>query len=103
MKSARQRKRFADTYFLEFSRTFLHFFYQEEAFNGCYDKFCTIKWFDFCLSRTLRVILSGLINFGRWITKYIILNIIYIRLPIYLAIAGYCLTRLVNQKITMTE
>ena len=35
--------------------------------------------------------------------KYIILNIIYIGLPIYLAIAGYCLTRLVNQKITMAE
>ena len=50
--------------------TFLHFFYQAEAFNGCYDKFCTIKWFDFCLSITLRVIFKWLIKDGRWIIMY---------------------------------
>ena len=40
------------TSFWEFSSTFLHFLYQAEVFNGCYDKLCTIKWFNFCLSRT---------------------------------------------------
>ena len=42
--------------------TFLHFSYQSEAFNGCYNKFCTIKWFDFRLSTTLRVVLKWLIE-----------------------------------------
>ena len=37
----------------EFSSTFRTFSYQAEAFNGCYNKLCTIKWFDLCLSRTL--------------------------------------------------
>ena len=37
---------------------FLHFSYQAEAFNGYYDKLCTIKWDDFCLSITLRVIFN---------------------------------------------
>ena len=53
--------------FWEFSSTFLHFSYQAEAFNGCYDKLFTIKWFDFCLSRTLRVVFKWLIYGGRWI------------------------------------
>ena len=35
-----------------------------EAFNGCYDKFGTIKWFDFCLSMTLRVNFKWLIKRG---------------------------------------
>ena len=47
--------------------TFLHFSYQSEAFNWCYDKLCTIKWFDFCLSITLRVIFKWLIKGERWI------------------------------------
>ena len=50
--------------------TFLHFFYQAEAFNRCSDKLCTIKWFDFCLSITLRVIFKWLIKDGRWIIMY---------------------------------
>ena len=37
----------------EFHSTFRHLPYQVEAFNRCYDKLCTIKWFNFCLSRTL--------------------------------------------------
>ena len=37
----------------EFSSTFWRFSYQAEAFNGRYDKLCTIKWFDLCLSKTL--------------------------------------------------
>ena len=45
------------------------FSYQAEAFNGSYDKLCTTKWFDFCLSRTLRVIFKWLINVRRWIIK----------------------------------
>ena len=32
------------------------FLVKVEALNGCYNILCTIKWFDFCLSRTLRVI-----------------------------------------------
>ena len=35
-----------------------------EAFNGCYDKFGSIKWFDFCLSMTLRVNFKWLIKRG---------------------------------------
>ena len=50
--------------------TFLHFSYQSEAFNGCYDKLCTMKWFDFCLSITLRVIFKWLIKVERWIIMY---------------------------------
>ena len=34
------------------------------SFNGCYDKFGTIKWFDFCLSMTLRVNFKWLIKRG---------------------------------------
>ena len=44
---------------------FCIFSYQAEGFNGCYDKLCTTKWFDFCSSRTLRVIFMPLINDGR--------------------------------------
>ena len=48
--------------------TFLHFSYQVETFNGCYDKLCTKKWFDFfCFSITLRVIFKWLIKGERWI------------------------------------
>ena len=50
--------------------TFLHFSYQSEAFNGCYDKLCTMKWFVFCLSITLRVICKWLIKVERWIIMY---------------------------------
>ena len=32
----------------------LSFFFQAEAFNGCYGKLWKIKWFDFCWSMTLR-------------------------------------------------
>ena len=44
------------------------FSYLAEAFNGCYDKLSAIKWFDFCFSRTLRVIFKWLISGGTWIT-----------------------------------
>ena len=54
MKSAKQARMFLETF-------------QTEAFNGCYDKIWTIKLFDFCLSRTLRVIFKWLINSARWI------------------------------------
>ena len=37
------------------------------AFNECYDRLCKIKWFDFCLSITLRVIFKWLIKGERWI------------------------------------
>ena len=47
--------------------TFLHFLYRVEAFSGCFDKLCTKKWFDFCLSITLRVIFKWLVKGGRWI------------------------------------
>ena len=84
----------------EFSSTFLDFSYQAEAFNGCYYKLCTIKWFDLFLSRTLRVIFKWLINDGRWIImggRYIYIYIyiyiyytymyyIYINIYIYLYI-----------------
>ena len=40
-------------FFWEFSCTFWHTSYQAKTFNECYDKLCTTKWFDFCLSRTL--------------------------------------------------
>ena len=36
------------------------------TFNGCYDKLCTMKWFDFCLSIGLRVIFKWLIKGERW-------------------------------------
>ena len=39
----------------EFNSTFRNFSYEAEAFNRCYDKLCRIKWFDFCLSRTLNI------------------------------------------------
>ena len=45
----------------------LTFSYQAEVFNGCCDRLCTIKWFDFCLSMTLRVIFKWLIKSERWI------------------------------------
>ena len=51
----------------EFSRTFLQFSYQVVALNGWCGKLCTVKWFDFCLSRTLRVIFKSLINGEKWI------------------------------------
>ena len=54
MKSARQAGMSLHS-FWEFSSKFLHFSFQVEAFNGCHDKLCVIKWFDFCLSRTLRI------------------------------------------------
>ena len=37
------------------------------AFNECYDRLCKIKWFDFCLSITLRVIFKWLMKCERWI------------------------------------
>ena len=40
---------------------------RQKPLMGCYDKFCAIKWFDFCLGRTLRVIFKWLVNGGRWI------------------------------------
>ena len=43
------------------------FSYQAKAFNEWYDKRFRIKWFDFCLSRTLRIIFKSLIHSGRWI------------------------------------
>ena len=51
----------------EFSRTFLQFSYQVVALNGWCGKLCAVKWFDFCLSRTLRVIFKSLINGEKWI------------------------------------
>ena len=45
----------------------LTFSCQAEVFNGCCDRLCTIKWFDFCLSMTLRVIFKWLIKSERWI------------------------------------
>ena len=38
-------------------------------YNGC-TMVCTIKWFDFCLSITLRVIFKWLIKGKRWIIMY---------------------------------
>ena len=74
----------------------MHCSYQAEAFNGCYDKLCAIKWFDFCFSTSLRVIFNLLIKGKRWIImcrrKWI-----YKELFKHLAIAPYCLTRLLNQ------
>ena len=57
------------SFFLLWNKTyiFLHCSYQAEAFNGCYDRLCTIKWFDFCLSITLRVIFKVLIKGEKWI------------------------------------
>ena len=49
-------------FFSELSCRFWHIYYQAETFNGCYDKLCTVKWFDFYLSRTLWVIFKWLIN-----------------------------------------
>ena len=37
------------------------------AFNKCYDRLCKIKWFDFCLNITLRVIFKWLMKGERWI------------------------------------
>ena len=37
------------------------------VFNECYDRLCKIKWFDFCLSITLRVIFKWLMKGERWI------------------------------------
>ena len=60
--------------------------YQAEAFNGYYDyydKLCTTKWFDFCLSK----ILGWLINSGRWIItggKQLIHICIYVYIYIYI-------------------
>ena len=41
-----------------------------EAFNRCYDRLCTIKWFDFCLSLTLSVIFEWLIKGEKWIIVF---------------------------------
>ena len=27
-----------------------------DAFNGCYDRLCTIKWFDFCFESYFQVV-----------------------------------------------
>ena len=37
------------------------------AFNKCYDRLCKIKWFDFCLNITLRVVFKWLMKGERWI------------------------------------
>ena len=66
----------------------MHCSYQAEAFDGCYNKLCTIKWFDFCLSTSLRDIFNWLIKGKRWIIMQEQMD---------LAIAPYCLTRLLNQ------
>ena len=78
-------------YILRISCTFLHF-HRAEAFSGCYDKSCLIKWYDFCLSRTLGVIFKSLINSERWIITggdwfiyiYIYIVLIYIYIYIYI-------------------
>ena len=67
-----------------------------EAFNGCYDRLCTIKWFDLCLSITLRVIFKWLIKGESWIIVYGS-KWMYKELFKYLAITAYFLTRLLNQ------
>ena len=68
MKSSRLAGISLDTFILRIlSSAFLYFCYQAEAFNGCYEKLCKIKWFDFCMSITLRVIFKWLVNGGRWI------------------------------------
>ena len=66
----------------------MHCSYQAEAFDGCYNKLCTIKWFGFCLSTSLRDIFNWLIKGKRWIIMQEQMD---------LAIAPYCLTRLLNQ------
>ena len=66
----------------------MHCSYQAEAFDGCYNKLCTIKWFDFCLSTSLRDIFNWLIKGKRSIIMQEQMD---------LAIAPYCLTRLLNQ------
>ena len=80
----------------EFHCTFPHISDHTETFNGSYDNLCTIKWFDFCLSKTLRVIFMWLINGEKWIMTGES-SLIYIGLFEYRAIAAYCLTRLRNQ------
>ena len=60
------------------------------SLNGCYDKLCTIKWFDFCLSITLRDIF-------KWLMKGAGANVYIKKLFKHLAIAAYCVTRLLNQ------
>ena len=43
-KYIRQAGMFLETFILRINSTFLHFFYQVEAFDRCYDKLCTVKW-----------------------------------------------------------
>ena len=50
--------------------TFLHFYYQSQAFNECYDKLSKIKWLAFCLNITFRVISKRFIEGERWIIMY---------------------------------
>ena len=71
------------------------FFYQAEAFNGCYDKLYTIKWFAFCLSSISRVIFKSRINSG---TLSLLggSELIYAGLFKHLAIAAYISTRLLK-------
>ena len=57
-------------FFLHFCDCSLSLSYEiciAEAFNGSYDKLCTIKWLDFCFSIILRVIFKWLIKGERWI------------------------------------
>ena len=70
LKSPREAGVSLDFYFYlycELSCTFRHISHQAITFNGCYETFCIIKWFDFCLSRTFRVIFEWSINGGKWV------------------------------------
>ena len=68
--------------------TFLHFYYQSQAFNECYDKLSKIKWLAFCLNITFRVISKRFIEGERWIIMYESLRIYKKRFK-HLAIAAY--------------
>ena len=68
--------------------TFLHFCYQSQAFNECYDKLSKIKWLAFCLNITFRVISKRFIEGERWIIMYESLRIYKKRFK-HLAIAAY--------------
>ena len=46
MKSARQAGMSLETFVLRIQLYIPAFSYQKETFSGCYDKLCTIKWFE---------------------------------------------------------